>query len=248
VRGGRILILGGTGEARALAAAVVARGLEVETSLAGITSDPALPPGQVRRGGFGGRQGLLHYLDQAGVAVIADATHPFAATISGHAVAAAAAAGLPYVRLERPPWTPEPGDRWSAVADAGAAAAAVPPGATALVTIGRKELEAFAARPDIKVVARMIEPPGFEPPARWRIVLARPPFPADDELALMRDEGVSVLVTKNAGGKATEGKLVAARALGIPVIMIERPAKPPAATAATVEEMVELVARKREAE
>jgi precorrin-6A/cobalt-precorrin-6A reductase len=225
-----------------LAAALMARGLEVETSLAGVTSDPALPPGQVRKGGFGGREGLRHYLERAGVAILADATHPFAATISAHAAAAATAAGVPYVRLERPPWTPELGDRWTEVTDAGAAAAAVPPGATALVTIGRMEFEAFAARPDIKVVARMIEPPGFEPPAQWRIVLARPPFPVDDEMALMRAERVGVLVSKNAGGKATEAKLVAARALGVPVIMIGRPAKPPAETAETIEEMVDLVA------
>lgn len=238
---GRVLILGGTGEARELAAALLARGVEVETSLAGVTSDPALPQGPVRKGGFGGREGLLKHLRHTGVGVIADATHPFAAVISAHAAAAAAEAGVPYVRIERPAWRPGPGDQWSEVADIPAATAALPAGATALVTIGRNELKAFAGRRDVRVVARMIEPPDFEPPGHWRIVLARPPFSADDEMALIRAEGVSILVTKNAGGKATEAKLAAARALGIPVIMIRRPEKPPAETAATVEDMVELI-------
>jgi precorrin-6A/cobalt-precorrin-6A reductase len=237
----RVLILGGTGEARGLAGALVARGVDVVTSLAGVTAAPVLPAGEVRRGGFGGVEGLRNYLVEAGIGVVADATHPFAAAISRHAGEAAGRCGVAYLRLERPEWRPGPGDQWTQVADIGGAVAALEAGATALVTIGRKELAAFAARQDVRVVARAIEPPGFELPPKWKLVLARPPFTLEAEMALMRDEAVSVLVTKNAGGEATRAKLDAARALGLPVVMVARPAKPAAETAGTVEEMVEKV-------
>ena len=239
-----VLILGGTGEARGLARALVGRGFDVVTSLAGVTAEPVLPPGGVRRGGFGGVEGLADYLAEAGIGLVADATHPFAAVISRHGAEAAGLAGVPYLRLERPAWRAGPGDRWLDVADIAGAVAALPAGANALVTIGRKELAAFASRGDVRVIARAIEAPSFALPKAWKLVLARPPFGVDAEIALMRAEGVSVLVSKNAGGEATRAKLVAARALGIPVVMVARPAKPPAETAGTVEEMVErIVAR-----
>ena len=237
----RVLILGGTGEARGLAGALVARGVDVVTSLAGVTAAPALPAGEVRRGGFGGVEGLSSYLIETGIGVVADATHPFAAVMSRHAGEAAGRCGVAYLRLERPAWRAGPGDRWTEVADVAGAVAALAAGATALVTIGRKELAAFAARQDLRVVARAIEPPGFELPVGWKLVLARPPFTLDAEMALMREEGVSMLVTKNAGGEATRAKLEAARALGLPVVMVARPTKPPAETAGTIEEMVEKV-------
>ena len=238
----RVLILGGTGEARGLAAALVGRGFDAVTSLAGVTAEPVLPQGAMRRGGFGGVEGLGAYLAEAGIGLVADATHPFAAVISRHASQAAAASGIAYVRLERPGWTAGPGDRWLEVADVAAAVAALPAGATALVTIGRKELAQFMGRGDVRVVARSIEAPGFGLPAGWTLVLARPPFTCEAEMALMRDEAVSVLVTKNSGGEATRAKLVAARNLGLPVIMVARPVKPDAETAGTVEEMVERIA------
>jgi precorrin-6A/cobalt-precorrin-6A reductase len=238
----RVLILGGTGEARGLAAALVERRLDVVTSLAGVTAEPVMPAGEVRRGGFGGMEGLAAYIAEAGVGLVADCTHPFAAVISRHAGAAAALRGIAYVRLERPAWRPGPGDRWQEVADVAAAVAALEPGATAFVTIGRKELAAFAERSDVRVIARAIEPPDFALPAGWKLVLGRPPFTLEAEMALMRAEGVSVLVTKNAGGEATRAKLEAARALGLPVIMVARPAKPEGETAATVEAMVERIA------
>ena len=237
-----ILILGGTGEARGLAAALVGRGVDVVTSLAGVTAVPVLPLGKIRRGGFGGVDGLAAYLAEAGIGLVADATHPFAVGISRHAGEAAGRRGIPYVRLERPAWRAGPGDRWQEVADVAAAVAALAPGATALVTIGRKDLAAFASRDDLRVIARAIEPPGFALPGKWTLVLARPPFAVEAETALMEGHGVSVLVTKNAGGEATRAKLVAARQLGIPVIMVARPSKPAAETAETVEEMVERIA------
>jgi precorrin-6A/cobalt-precorrin-6A reductase len=234
----RVLILGGTGEARALASGLVARGVDVVTSLAGVTAAPVLPVGEVRTGGFGGVEGLRNYLVEAGIGVIADATHPFAAVISRHAGEAAGRCGVAYLRLERPAWRAGPGDRWTEVADVAGAVAALAPGATALVTIGRKGLAVFAGREDVRVVARAIEAPGFELPAGWTLVLGRPPFTLEAEMTLMREEGVSVLVTKNAGGEATRAKLDAARALGLPVVMVARPGKPDAETAGTVEEMV----------
>jgi precorrin-6A/cobalt-precorrin-6A reductase len=237
----RVLILGGTGEARALAGALVGHGVDVVTSLAGVTAEPVLPPGEVRRGGFGGVEGLSSYLAEAKIGLVSDATHPFAAAISRHAAEAAGLSGVPYLRLERPAWRPGPGDRWQEVADVAAAVAALAPGARALVTIGRKELAAFAGRGDVRVVARSIEAPGFALPAGWTLVLARPPFTVEAEIELMTREAVSVLVTKNAGGEATRAKLDAARALGLPVVMVARPVKPDAETAGTVAEMVEKV-------
>jgi precorrin-6A/cobalt-precorrin-6A reductase len=237
----RVLILGGTGEARGLAAALVERGFDVVTSLAGVTAEPALPAGEVRRGGFGGVEGLAAYIAEADIGLVADCTHPFAAVISRHAGAAAALRGIAYVRLERPAWRAGPGDRWQEVADVAAAVAALEPGATAFVTIGRKELAAFAERGDLRVIARSIEPPDLALPAGWKLVLGRPPFTLEAEMALMRGEGVSVLVTKNAGGEATRAKLEAARTLGLPVIMVARPAQPAGETAATVEAMVQRI-------
>lgn len=238
----RVLILGGTGEARALAARLAAAGHHVVTSLAGVTSAPRLPAGNVRTGGFGGIDGLADWLKAEGIDWLIDATHPFAAQISAHAHAAAGLAGVRLVRLERPAWRPQDGDKWMSVADTEAAVKAVPAQARALVTIGGKEVAAFAARGDIGVVARMIEAPAARLPDNWRLVLARPPFTLEDELALMRKELVTVVVAKNAGGPGT-AKLEAARELRLPVVMIERPPKPATATAATIEDVQTLIKR-----
>jgi len=236
----RALILGGTGDARALAARLIERGHHVVTSLAGVTSDPRLPAGEVRTGGFGGIDGLTAYLEAERFDWLIDATHPFAAHISAHAHSAAGRAGVRLVRLERPAWTPGPGDEWISVPDTAAAVAALPAGAAALVTIGRKEVAAFAARRDIRVVARMIEAPVVTLPQNWRLVLARPPFSVDDERALMRRERVTVVVTKNAGGPGA-AKLEAARHLGLPVIIIERPPKPEMPTLAGMDEITGII-------
>lgn len=236
----RILIIGGTGEARLLAERLVAAGHRPVTSLAGVTSRPAEHRGDVRVGGFGGADGLARNLREEGFDLLVDASHPFAARISANAHAAAEREGVAYVRLERPPWLPGEGERWTLVKDTAEAVERLPAGAVALVTIGRKEVAAFARRADVRVVARMIEPPPVEVPARWRIILARPPFTLDEELALMRREGVGVVVSKNAGGPG-RAKLDAARVLGLPVIMIERPPKPEARTVASVDEALALV-------
>lgn len=236
----RVLILGGTTEARDLAARLVSAGHHVVTSLAGVTSAPRLPAGEVRTGGFGGASGLGEYLAAENFDWLIDATHPFAAQISAHAHAAAGREGVALVRLQRPPWRPGKDDRWVPVPDTAAAVEALPEGAMALITIGRKEVTAFARRSDIGVVARMIEAPADPLPGNWRLVLARPPFSVEEEMALMRGQGVSVLVTKNAGGDGT-AKLQAARRLRLPVVMIERPAKPRVRTLGSVKEALALI-------
>lgn len=230
-----MLILGGTAEARQLAGLLLKAGYAPTTSLAGITRAPADIPGEMRIGGFGGAEGLSRYLAAERFSCLVDATHPFATAISREAKAAAGLCGLPLVRLERPPWQPEPGDRWTNVADIAAAVAAIPAGAQLLLTIGRKEVLGFLARADISGIARMIEAPGIdmdkEVTGRWRILLERPPFHVEKELCLMKDHSITHLVTKNSGGEDTRAKLLAARLQSLEVIMIARPVKPEALVA-----------------
>jgi precorrin-6A/cobalt-precorrin-6A reductase len=237
----RILILGGTGEARELALLLMNKGHEVITSLAGRTTGPLLPAGRVRIGGFGGPEGLARFILEESIDVIADAAHPFAAQISAHGHAAAQSCGVRYVRLERPAWQAEDGDQWTSVKDTREAAAIIPRDARVLLTIGRKGTSPFVRRQDLSGVIRMIEPPEHPPPVRWTLLLARPPFTAEQERALMRAHDITELVTKNAGGAQTASKLQAARELKISVVMIERPPKPPAETAPTPEALVKII-------
>lgn len=224
----RILVLGGTSDANVLAKELLKSGFDVVTSFAGVTENPVLPVGEIRVGGFGGEDGLFDYLKAEGFAALADATHPFAAQISRHGFNAAGRAGIPYLRLERSAWTPLPADNWISVPDTEAAVAALPYAARGMLTIGRKEIAPFLAREDLSGVARMIEKPIFDLPANWALVLARPPFSVEAERELLAFHKITHLVTKNAGGKLTVAKLMAARAQRIPVVMIERPQKPPA--------------------
>ncbi len=233
----RILLLGGTRDARDVAALLIGKGFDVTTSLAGVTEQPMAILGAIRTGGFGGEEGLLKYIRDAQVDVIADVTHPFAAQISRHAHAASLEAAIPYLRLERPAWHAAEGDLWTSVPDLAAAAGALPDGARALLTTGRKELHAFTGRPELSGVIRTIEPPTMPLPASWALIMDRPPFSLDHEIDLMRRHGITHLVTKNSGGSLTEAKLMAARALAVPVIMIARPMKPEAEIYATAEEI-----------
>ena len=236
-----ILILGGTGQARELAELIAGLpGLVPVTSLAGRTRDPILPQGEIRSGGFGGVAGLAAYLSENDIALVADATHPFAATMSAHAAEACAQEGVPYLRLERPGWDPQDGDDWREAHDVASAAAMIEAGARALVAVGRQEIAPFLARNDISVFARMIEPPQQPIPGHAEIMLARPPFSLEEELALMREKNISVLIAKNSGG-AGYAKLVAARMLSLPVILVARPQKPHAPLAASAEEMRALI-------
>jgi precorrin-6A/cobalt-precorrin-6A reductase len=244
----RLLILGGTAEAVALAEAAHARfgaPLAVTSALAGRTRSPRLPPGEVRRGGFGGAGGLRRYLEARRIAALIDATHPFAATISRHAGEACAAAGVPYLALVRPPWSPAPGDRWRFVADEAAAAEAVRASGARRVflTIGGRRLAPFAALVGVHFLVRMIEPPPAPPPlADHRIILARGPFAPDAERRLMAAERIHLLITRASGGAASEAKLQAARALGLPVVLIERPPAPGGEAVASVEQALDWLA------
>jgi precorrin-6A/cobalt-precorrin-6A reductase len=233
---GRVLVLGGTGEARRLAEALVAEGVDVVSSLAGRVADPVLPAGEVRVGGFGGAAGLAAWLEAGPVAAVVDATHPFAETMTTSAAEACARTGHPLLRLHRPGWTEQPGDDWRWVDSLEEAAAAVAGFAHVFVTTGRTGLRAFAGLTQ-EVLVRSVDPPEPPLPPRTTVVLERGPFSVDDELALLREHAVDVVVTKDSGGHMTEAKLVAARALGVPVVLVRRPALPPRVPAvATVDE------------
>ena len=234
----RILVLGGTSDARVLARELMAAGFETVTSLAGVTESPMLPEGEVRMGGFGGEEGLYTYLKNGNFAAVADATHPFAVQISQRGFSAALRAGIPYLRLEREAWVLAAGDRWIGVPNIAGAGAALPSGARVMLTIGRKEIAPFLARSDITGVARMIEKPKLEMPPNWHLILARPPFGLEEERDLLSTHHITHLVAKNAGGPQTEAKLLAARALALPVIMIARPGKPKGQTFASASALV----------
>lgn len=229
----KILILGGTRDARQLAFRLIHAGHDVTTSFAGVTENPIQPEGKVRVGGFGGVEGLRQYLHAEKFDVLVDATHPFAAIISANA--AEASRDIVLLRLERPAWTARPDDHWTQVPDIDAAVLALPGRASVMLTIGRKEIAPFVSRSDLTGVARMIEPTSIPMPASWSLILERPPFSLESEIALLREHNITHLVSKNAGGGETEMKLVAARSLQIPVVMIARPNKPVVTTYSTVE-------------
>lgn len=237
----RILILGGTRDAREIAAELVVAGRNVVTSLAGVTEQPVLPHGELRIGGFGGVGGLKSYLVNECIGLVIDATHPFAAQMSSHAFEACRATGVLLLRFERRPWTAGEGDRWTIAGDAEEAASLLPAGARVLLTTGRKDLTPFFSRPDISGVARMIEAPPADPPGPWTVLRERPPFKIEDEARLMAENSITHLVTKNAGGAATEAKLAAARQRGIEVIMIARPAKPDVPAFASIGNLMTVV-------
>jgi len=219
-----VLILGGTAEARALARALVAAGVPVVSSLAGRVRDPALPVGEVRIGGFGGASGLAAWVRAHQITAVVDATHPFASTMTAHAVDACAAVGVPLVVLRRPGWPPEPGWVW---ADSVPHAAALLPslGKRAFLTTGRTSLAAFADL-DLEFLVRCVDPPSGALPRRIRVLLSRGPFTVDGERALLREHAVDVLVTKDSGGSLTSAKLAAARAEGVQVLVVRRPPLP----------------------
>ncbi|MFD0274872.1 cobalt-precorrin-6A reductase [Kitasatospora sp. NPDC127111] len=222
-----LLILGGTTEARALAAALAGSPLRVTSSLAGRVAEPRLPAGEVRIGGFGGPAGLAAWLRAEAVDAVVDATHPFAAVMSGNAALAARATGVPLLALRRPGWAPAAGDRWHPVASLEAAAAALPAlGRRVFLTTGRQGIGAFAHLDGLHFLARSVDPPEPPMPAALEVLLDRGPFTLDGERALLREHRIDVVVTKDSGGAATAPKLTAARELGLPVVVVERPPLP----------------------
>lgn len=232
-----IAILGGTGEARELAAELDGRlGTRVISTLAGRVQRPRMPAGETRVGGFGGPQGLADWLVAERVTAVVDATHPFAERISASAAKAARYAGIPLVLLRRPGWSPGPGDDWHWADSLPEAAAMIPGlGRRVFLTTGRQGLAAFA-RSDRWFLIRCVDPPGLPLPARKELILARGPYTVDGERTLMTTHEIDLLVTKDSGGDQTAAKLTVARDLGIPVIVVRRPALPDVPVVASVDE------------
>lgn len=226
----RVLILGGTGDAAELAARVATiEGVEAITSLAGRTREPSVPLGDLRVGGFGGVAGLASYLCQTGIDLLIDATHPFASQISFNAVDAATKVGVPHLILIRPPWEKVSGDRWIEVDSVEAAATTLQNQAQRVfLTVGRQELAAFAHLEEIWFLMRMIDPPADDalmPPGM--ILCDRGPFTLNNDKEILIHHNIDTIVSKNSGGDATYAKIIAARQLGVKVVMVNRPAIPP---------------------
>jgi precorrin-6A/cobalt-precorrin-6A reductase len=234
----RILILGGTTEARQLATRLAARrDLAVTLSLAGRTANPAAQPVPVRIGGFGGADGLARHLAAERIDVLVDATHPYAAIMAANAARAAAASRVPLLALRRPPWTAVAGDRWIEAADVPAAVEALG-GAPRRVFLafGRKELAPFETAPQHFYLIRSVDP--VEPPLALpnaRYVTGRGPFTEADDRALLSAHRIEMVVAKNSGGSATYSKIAAARAFSLTVVLLRRPPLPEVPAVTTVE-------------
>ena len=237
-----LLILGGSGEGRALSKALSGR--DAILSLAGATRMPLAQGVPVVSGGFGGENGFRAFVGERGITAVLDATHPFAHRITARSARVCAELGIPYLQLSRPPWVPEAGDNWIDIDQEEEAAALIPDRATVFLGTGRGTLERFANLQGRQVICRQIDPPtGPFPFEGGSFLIGRPPFSIEDEERLFRDLGVDVLIVKNAGGEPSRTKLVAARHLGIPVIMIRRPPQGNWDCVHTVEEALAWVSR-----
>ena len=223
----RALLLGGTGDANALAEAFVRARIDAIYSYAGRTQIPlghALP---TRTGGFGGVAGLADFIKQERITHVIDATHPFAAEMSRHAVEACAATNTPLIALERAPWIKVPGDNWIEIRDVNAAVVALPDApANVFLAIGRQHIAPFAAKPQHAYTLRFVDPPEAPPPFAADVIVSRGPFTLESELEMLRARGIAWIVARNSGGDGARAKIDAARRLGLPVIMISRPLLP----------------------
>lgn len=215
-----ILLLGGITEAYELAEQLCHLPLRVITSLAGRTQTPRLPQGEWRSGGFGGVDGLIHYLTHEKIDFIIDATHPFAFEMTKNALAAAQATGIPLIRLERPLWQKQVGDNWTEVETLEDAAKLLPKEKIVFLALGRQHLAPFLNGRNCQLIARMIEKPEMETDG-VQIILAKPGT-TEEEKAFLKDHHIDIIVARNSGGKPSYGKIAAARELGLPVIMISR--------------------------
>jgi precorrin-6A/cobalt-precorrin-6A reductase len=240
----RILIIGGTGEAASLGRELSSLGYEVTLSLVGLTAPVGGDPYAVRRGGFGGAEGLAEELVRAGYALLVDASHPFSARMAANAAAAAELAGVERLRLLRPPWEPGEGDRWHHADDLAEAAALVSRLAPhrVFLAVGRRGAVAFAGLEGAEMVVRSATS-GPPPIPGARQIVERGPFEVEDEVRLLTEWRIDLVATRNSGGSATVAKLVAARRLGIPVVMVAGPAPPSGQSAAGVGEAIAWVQR-----
>jgi len=225
----RVLVLGGTGEARSLCAALARLPqIAATVSLAGVTRSPARYDLPTRRGGFGGVEGLTQYLVAQRIEALIDATHPFATAIAKNAAAAARVTGIPQLKLLRPSWRPRENERWLVVPDLASAATAIPSGARVFLATGHGSARRFRAPTGAAIILRVIDTPdGMNTPQSWTILAERPPFSVESELATFRKYGITHLVARNSGGAGGRTKLDAAAALGVEVVMVARP-EPPA--------------------
>ena len=244
----KLLLLGGTTEASRLAIALAeawrragpGAGRQAVFSYAGRTARPASQPLPCRIGGFGGVAGLAAYLRHEAITHVVDATHPFASQMSANAVAACGEAGVKLLGYERPEWLAQRGDIWIRVPDMAGAVAALPEAAARVfLAIGKQHVAAFAARPGNHYLLRLVDAPDAPLPlANTSVVVARGPFGAEGDEALMRAHAITHVVAKNSGGTGAQAKLVAARALGLPVVIIDRPRSPPRQVVGSVAEVM----------
>lgn len=238
-----LLLLAGTGEAMRIARTLAERDVPVLASLAGATRNPKALEIPTRHGGFGGDAGFLAALEEHGITAVLDATHPFASRISGRTARICGQKNLPYCQLLRAPWVAEPGDRWTMLTSEEQAARHIAPGSIVFLATGRQTLDKYANLSKCQLICRQIDPPnGPFPFPNGRYLVGRPPFSVEAEKELFTRLGVDWLVVKNAGGDAPRSKLIAARELGLPVAMIERPEQPHAYRVETVEDALNWVA------
>jgi len=235
----RALVLGGTADARLLAAEIARAGIDAVYSYGGRTRAPADQPLPTRIGGFGGVSGLASYIRREGITHVIDATHPFAAEMSRNAVAACAETGTPVLALERAPWDKMPGDNWIEVADVNAALAALPDSpAKVFLAIGRQHIAPFAAKPQHAYTLRFVDPPEAPLPFAADVIVSRGPFTLQSELEMMHARGIARIVARNSGGDGARAKIDAARMLELPVIMISRPELPERQKVESVAEVI----------
>lgn len=225
-----------------MADALGAADIDGTVSFAGRVERPAPHALPVRTGGFGGAEGLAAHLRAEGVTHLVDATHPFAASMSRNAVEGARMAGVPMLALTRPAWEPGPGDRWERVRDMGAAVRALDrPPLRVMLAVGRMHLPDFAANPQHAYLLRLVDPPEALPFPDAEVVVSRGPFTPEGDRALMERHGTELVVSKNSGGTGARAKLDAARGLGLPVLMIDRPLLPDRREVGSVEAVLDWV-------
>lgn len=223
-----LLILGGTTQASRLAESCAAHKLNATLSYAGRVERVKPQPIPTRSGGFGGAEGLAQYIQSNNITHLIDATHPFAAQISGNAITAARSLALPYCAFTRPAWQPQSDDDWQIIPSLEAAIDWLErPAMRVMLAIGRQYLSAFEAQPHHHYLLRLVDPP-ITPPnfPNHQIVISRGPFTLASDLELLKQHHIEVIISKNSGGEGARAKLDAARQLGLQVVMIERPSYP----------------------